>query len=64
VTGRATTSDQIGRLCVVGLSDDRVLVKKIRRGSDGLYDLLSNTEGPIRGVTIDWAARVRLMVPR
>lgn len=62
---RPVTSDLIGRLCVVGLADDRVLVKKIRRGSGaGLYDLHSNTEEPIRGVQIDWAARVKSMVPR
>jgi hypothetical protein len=61
---RPITSDLIGRLCVVGLADDRVLVKKIRRGRDGRYDLHSNTEEPIRDVEIDWAARVKSMVPR
>lgn len=59
------TSDLIGRLCVVGLLDDRVLVKKIRRARNGLYDLISNTdEDTIRGVEIQWAARVKHMVPR
>jgi len=61
---RPVTSDLIGRLCVIGLPDDRVLVKKIRRGRGGLFDLHSNTEDPIRGVSIDWAARVKNMVPR
>lgn len=58
------TSDLIGRLCVVGLPDDRVLVKKLRRARDGLFDLHSNTEEPIRGVTVEWAARVKSMVPQ
>lgn len=59
------TSDLIGRLCVVGLPDDRVLVKQIKATKhSGLYDLHSNTEDPIRGAAISWAARVKSMVPR
>jgi len=59
------TSDMIGRLCVVGLLDDRVLVKQIKRSkSPGLYHLLSNIEGPILDVEIAWGARVKSMVPR
>lgn len=62
---RPVTPDLIGRLCVVGLADERVLVKKIRRGHGGLYDLHSNSgEEPIRGVAIEWAARVKVMMPR
>ncbi|MBZ9939174.1 helix-turn-helix domain-containing protein [Mesorhizobium sp. BR1-1-16] len=58
------TPDLIGRLCVVGLIDDRVLVKKIQRSRSGAYILLSNTEAPMVDVEIAWAARVRNMVPR
>lgn len=59
------TPDLIGRLCVVGLIDDRVLVKKIQRAkTPGLYHLLSNTEGPILDAEVVWAARVKSMVPR
>lgn len=59
------TPDLIGRLCVVGLEDDRVLVKQIKPSkAPGLYHLLSNTEGPILDVAIRWAARVKSMVPR
>jgi len=59
------TSDLIGKLCVVGLPDDRVLVKQIKATRDaGLFDLLSNTEEPIRGAVVLWAAKVRNMVPR
>ena len=59
------TPDLIGRLCVVGLIDDRILVKKIQRAkTPGLYHLLSNTEGPILDAEVVWAARVKGMVPR
>lgn len=53
------TDDLIGELCVVGLADDRVLVKKIQRNGRG-FDLHSNaeSEAPIRNVKIDWAAKV------
>lgn len=63
---RPVTTDQIGRLCVVGLRDGRIMVKKVQksRGRNGLFHLLSNTEGPILDVEIDWAARVINMVPR
>ena len=55
------TDDMIGQLCVVGLSDDRVLIKKVlRNGARGKFDLLSNndTEEPIKAVKIEWAALV------
>lgn len=55
------TDDMIGELCVVGLDDDRVLVKKIaRNGTPDTYDLLSNSdkEPPIKGVRIEWGAKV------
>jgi len=59
------THDMIGRLCVVGLVDDRVLVKKIQRSkTPGLYHLLSNTEAPIFDAEVVWAARVKSMMPR
>lgn len=63
---RPVTTDQIGRLCVVGLRDGRIMVKKVQksRGRNGLFHLLSNTEGPILDVEIEWAARVINMVPR
>lgn len=59
------THDMLGRLCVVGLIDDRVLVKKIQKSkTPGLYHLLSNTEAPILDAEVVWAARVRSMMPR
>jgi hypothetical protein len=59
------TNDMIGVLCVVGLPDDRVLVKRIRRArTPGLFHLDSNTEPTINDVEIAWAAKVKSMEPR
>jgi hypothetical protein len=57
------TPDLIGKLCVIGLADERVVIKKIKR-ERGDYILLSNGEDPIRGAIILWAARVLEMKPR
>lgn len=62
---RPATDDLIGKLCVIGLSDERVLIKRLEKGRRaGLYRLASNTEPPIEDVPIEWAARVKGMVPR
>jgi hypothetical protein len=59
------TPDLIGHLCIVGLPNDKVLVKKIQRSrSPGLYHLLSNNEAPIMDQEVLWAARVKNMTPR
>jgi transcriptional regulator with XRE-family HTH domain len=55
----------IGRMCVCGLTDGRVLIKALRRSPQtGLWNLLSNTEPPIYDVGLDWAAPVREMRPK
>lgn len=62
---RPVTPDLIGKLCVVGIEDGRILIKKIQRSkARGLFHLLSQTEPPILDVKIEWAARVKSMVPR
>jgi hypothetical protein len=59
------TPDLLNQLCVVGLADKSVLVKKVRQGSrPGLYHLLSEREPPIEDVAVEWAARVKAMVQR
>lgn len=59
------TNDLIGKLCVVGLADERVLIKKVKRGkTPGLFDLISENAEPIRDVAVEWAARVKTMAPR
>lgn len=58
------TDDLIGRLCIVGLSDGRVLVKKLVRGtSPTLWHLLSSNAAPIYDQPVDWAARVTWIKP-
>lgn len=54
---RPVTDDLIDQLCVVGLTDGRVLIKKIKRNGTK-FDLLSNEGAPIKAVDIEWAARV------
>jgi transcriptional regulator with XRE-family HTH domain len=55
----------VGRMCVCGLADGRVLVKALKRSQiPGHWTLLSNTEPPIYDVVLDWAALVREMRPR
>jgi transcriptional regulator with XRE-family HTH domain len=62
---RPVTADLVGKLCVVGLEDGRVLIKKVQRSqTEGLFHLISQFEAPILDVPIDWAARVKNMVPR
>lgn len=62
---RPVTSDLLNRLCVVGLTDGRILIKKVQRSkARGLFHLLSQTEPPILDVEVEWAAKVKNMVPR
>lgn len=59
------TRDMMGRLCVVGLADGRVVVKKITRGHlPGTYTLLSNVGPPMYDLPVLWAATVNGMAPR
>lgn len=59
------SDDMIGRVCVVGLADDRILIKQIQR-SNGGFRLVSNSASipPIEDAKIEWAARVIAMKPR
>jgi len=57
--------DLVGRMCVCGLADGRVLIKALKRSqAPGLWTLLSNVEAPIYDVALNWAAVVREMRPR
>lgn len=59
------TEDLYGRVCVVGLADDRVLVKRLVRTAKGTFTLKSNSsEADIEDVQIEWAARVTEMRQR
>ncbi|MBR0687303.1 XRE family transcriptional regulator [Bradyrhizobium manausense] len=62
---RPVTTELINKLCVVGLEDGRIMIKKVQRSkAKGLFHLLSQTEPPILDVAIEWAAQVKNMVPR
>jgi hypothetical protein len=62
---RPVTPDLIGELCVVGLEDGRILIKQVQRGrTEGLYNLISQAEPPIRDAAIEWAAKVISMSRR
>jgi phage repressor protein C with HTH and peptisase S24 domain len=59
---RPVTPDLIGELCVVGLQDGRVLIKQLQRSrTEAMFNLVSETEPPIRDVHVEWAARVKSM---
>lgn len=60
------TPDMLGQPCVVGLADDRILLKVIKSDGRGGFDLYSNssTEDVIRDAEIEWAAKVTSMRPR
>ena len=51
--------------CIVKLSDQRMLVKTIRRGSkDGVWTLASYGEPDIRDVRIEWVAPIDWIQPK
>jgi transcriptional regulator with XRE-family HTH domain len=59
------TEDMINQPCVVGLADDRILLKTIKRERDGSFTLLSNSDEPaIENAEIEWGAKVIGMRPR
>lgn len=60
----APTEEMIGKLCVVGADDGQVFVKKMERGADGTFTLLSVNAPPILNVKVAWAARVAYIEPR
>ena len=62
---RPVTDDIVGRLCVAGLADGRVLVKRLSRspGSRGLFDLHGQFGDPVLDAEVGWAARVKSMTP-
>jgi hypothetical protein len=60
------TPDMHGEACVVGLADDRILLKVIKSNGRGGFDLHPNstTDEVIRNAQIEWAAKVIGMRPR
>jgi transcriptional regulator with XRE-family HTH domain len=59
------TADLFGRLCIVGASDGRVMLKKLQPGSrPGRFHLISYSADPEFDVPVDWAAKVTMIKPR
>lgn len=53
----------LGHVCVVGLPDGRVLLKRLLRGSkSGLFDLESIVGEILRDEPVEWAAEVAMVV--
>ena len=54
-----------GKLCVIGLAADGVVVKKLLPGRQpGRFDLYSNNGAPILDQEVSWAAKVEWIKPR
>ncbi|MDE2099583.1 MAG: LexA family transcriptional regulator [Patescibacteria group bacterium] len=54
----------VGKLCVVGLQDGRVLIKKLLPGhATGCYHLYSFNAAPMLDQTVEWAAMVSWIAP-
>jgi hypothetical protein len=59
------TEDLYGRLCVVSLSDGRILIKTPRPARlKGRFHLMSDNEEPILDAKLIWAARVIGLAPK
>lgn len=54
-----------GRPCILGLADDRILLKVPFQQPNGLFRLVSNSdEPPIEDAIIEWAALVKSFMPK
>lgn len=59
------TEDLFGRLCVVGLPDNRILLKKLYAGSTGgVFTLVSYNAAPMIDERVEWAAPVAWIEPK
>jgi len=62
---RPVPADLADHLCIVGLKDGPLVVKKLQQGrTPGQFDLISESGPPIRNANIAWAAKVEAMIPR
>jgi phage repressor protein C with HTH and peptisase S24 domain len=53
------TDDMNGTLCVIGLPDGRVVVKKLYKGGRrGRWNLISTNDAPMLDQVVEWAAKV------
>lgn len=54
----------LNRRCVVKLMDGRMMIKRLRRGEAGLWNLESYNDVLIENVAVEWVARIRYVIPR
>ena len=53
------TADMNGALCILGLTDGRVVVKKLYKGGKrGRWNLISTNDAPMMDQAVEWAAKV------
>jgi transcriptional regulator with XRE-family HTH domain len=58
-------ASMFGRPCIVGLADDRILLKVPFPQQNGMFRLVSNSdEPPIEDAIIEWAALVKSFMPK
>lgn len=60
---RRPASDMMNEIVIVGLDTDEVLISKLLRGEDDLYDLDSPGYPTRRGVNVEWAADITALIP-
>lgn len=57
--------EHLNRRCVCGLSDGRIVVKTLQRGStDSLFTLISFNSSPMEDVALEWIAKIKWVQPR
>lgn len=63
--GDNVPEDCIGQLCVAKIKNGKVVMKEVRRGTRGRFNLLSWTMGPtMENVELEWAAKVIEIRPK
>jgi hypothetical protein len=58
------TPDLFGYLCVVGLDDERIVLRQVRPGkTEGRYNLIVQFGPSLVDVPVKWAAKVKTILP-
>jgi hypothetical protein len=58
------TPDLFGYLCVVALLDGRIVLRQVRPGeAEGRYNLVAQIGPPLLNVPVEWAAKVKTILP-
>jgi hypothetical protein len=58
------TPDLLGRLCIVGLANGDMVLRRLQPGrTEGRYDLIAEVGATFRDVSVIWVAKIRSMLP-